>query len=451
MAVRKILILGAAGRDFHNFNMVYRDDPEAQVVAFTATQIPGIAHRVYPSALAGERYPQGIPIEEESQLEALCAQHGVDSVVFAYSDVPHEAVMHLASRVLATGADFELLGPSRTMVQAAVPVIAISGMRTGVGKSQVARWLARLLRARGLRVAAVRHPMPYGDLERQRVQRFATLDDLDRADCTVEEREEYEPHIAAGNVVYAGVDYAEVIERAGQDADIIVWDGGNNDFPFVRPDLHIGVTDGLRPGQAGRYHPGETVMRMADVILVNKVDAAATVDVQRVSDEVRALNPRATIVRAASPVHLDDPGLVRGRRVLVIEDGPTMTHGNLPYGAGYVAAVRAGAAEVIDPRPFAAPPIRRVYEQYPHIGAVLPALGYGDEQLAALEATIASVPADAVVVGSPVDLAARIRIRQPVTRARYDLAETGEPRLSDIVAGFLQSRGIGVPSNGNRP
>jgi predicted GTPase len=451
MSVRKVLILGAAGRDFHNFNVVYRDDPATQVVAFTAAQIPGIAHRLYPPALAGPRYPHGIPIEEESQLEALCAQHGVDSVVFAYSDVTHESVMHLASRALAAGADFELLGPARTMVQAAVPVIAISGMRTGVGKSQVARWLAGLLRAWGLRVAAVRHPMPYGDLERQRVQRFASVDDLDRAQCTVEEREEYEPHIAAGNVVYAGVDYAEVIASAGREADIIVWDGGNNDFPFVRPDLHIGVADALRPGQADQYHPGEAVMRMADVILINKVDAAAAADVQRVTDEVRALNPHATIVRAASPVHLDDPDAVRGRRVLVIEDGPTITHGNLPYGAGYVAAVRAGAGEVIDPRPFAAPLIRRAYEQYPHIGAVLPALGYGDEQLAALEATIASVPADVVVIGSPVDLAARIRIRQPVTRAHYDLAETGEPRLSEIVAGFLHARGMDAPRDSARP
>jgi predicted GTPase len=434
---RRILILGAAGRDFHNFNVCYRDDPEALVVAFTAAQIPGISHRRYPAALAGPRYPDGIPIEDESELEALCAEHAVDQVVFAYSDVPHAAVMHLASRALAVGADFAVLGPRRTMLKADVPVIAVSAIRTGCGKSQTARWLSRHLRRCGRQVAVLRHPMPYGDLVRQRVQRFAARADLDRAQCTAEEREEYEPHIAVGNVVFAGVDYAAITAQAAREADVIVWDGGNNDFPFLRPDLHIVMTDALRPGQATAYHPGEAVLRMADVVVVNKVDSAARADVQRVVDEVRAVNPGAPIVRAASPVRLDDPAAVCGRRVLVVEDGPTITHGGMPYGAGYVAAAAAGAAEIVDPRPSAADAVRAAFHTYPHIGKVLPALGYGPDQLAALRATIEASDADVIVAATPIDLAALIQPSKPVVRARYEYADAGEPTLGALVDRFL--------------
>jgi len=386
-AATRVLILGAAGRDFHNFNMLYRDDPTVTVVAFTTAQIPGIGGRRYPPSLAGPRYPHGIPIEDENSLEELCRREAVTQVVFAYSDVTHATVMHLASRALATGADFVLLGPDRTMLTTTVPVIAISAIRTGCGKSQTARWLGRRLRDRGLRVAVLRHPMPYGELERQRVQRFASRSDLDRAQCTTEEREEYEPHIAAGNVVFAGIDYRAIVARAEQEADIIVWDGGNNDFPFVRPSLHIVMADALRPGQATAYHPGETVLRMADVVVVNKVDAASSADAQHVTDEVRAVNPRATVTRAASPVRLDDPAAVRGRRVLVVEDGPTITHGGMSYGAGFVAASTNGAAAIVDPRRSATPAIQALYARYPHIGRVLPAVGYDATQLEALRQT----------------------------------------------------------------
>ncbi|HUI24934.1 MAG TPA: cyclic 2,3-diphosphoglycerate synthase [Candidatus Kryptonia bacterium] len=433
----RVVILGAAGRDFHDFNVVYRDDAAVRVVAFTATQIPGISHRCYPAALAGPHYPDGIPIVDESELEALCARERIERVVFAYSDVSHEHVMHLASRALAAGADFVLLGPDRTMLAAAVPVIAISAIRTGCGKSQIARWLGRRLRARGRRVAVLRHPMPYGDLLRQRVQRFASVADLDAARCTAEEREEYEPHLAAGNVVFAGVDYAAIVERAQREADIIVWDGGNNDFPFMRPSLHVVVMDALRPGQASAYHPGEAVLRMADVAVVNKVDAAARADVQRVVDEARAINPRAAIVRAASPVRLDDPAAVRGRRVLVVEDGPTITHGGMSYGAGYVAATSAGAAAIVDPRTSATPAVRDLFARYPHIGAVLPAVGYDAAQLAGLRETINHAAADVVVAATPIDLAALIAVNKPVIRARYEFAEAGEPTLASLIDAFL--------------
>jgi predicted GTPase len=433
----RTVILGAAGRDFHNFNVVYRDDPGVIVVAFTAAQIPGISGRRYPPSLAGPRYPHGIPIDDEANLEAICRREQVEQVVFAYSDVPHATVMHLASRALACGADFTLLGPQRTMLTAQVPVIAISAVRTGCGKSQTARWLGRRLRERGYRVAVLRHPMPYGDLERQRVQRFATRDDVNAAQCTAEEREEYEPHIAAGNVVFAGVEYAAIVARAQSEADLMVWDGGNNDFPFVRPDLHIVMVDALRPGQTTSHHPGETVVRMADVVVVNKVDAASRADVQRVLDEVRAVNPRARLVRAASPVRLDDPSAVRGRRVLVVEDGPTITHGGMPYGAGYVAATTHGAAVIVDPRSAAAPALQSVFARYPHIGCVLPALGYGVAQLEALRETINRADADVVVAATPIDLAALIRIDKPVVRARYEFADAGEPTLGAIVDEFL--------------
>jgi predicted GTPase len=437
----RIVILGAAGRDFHNFNLVYRDDPGVQVVAFTQAQIPRLSDRRYPASLAGPGYPGGIPIEDEADLEEICRRERVDRVVFAYSDVAHAAVMHLASRVLATGADFGLLGPRRTMLQARVPVIAVSAIRTGCGKSQTARWLGRWLHARGHRIAVLRHPMPYGDLERQRVQRFARPGDLDAAQCTAEEREEYEPHLAAGHLVFAGVDYAAIVRRAEREADLIVWDGGNNDFPFLRPDLHIVMADALRPGQADGYHPGEAVLRMADVVVINKVDAAPAGNVQAVTDEVRAINARATIVTAASPVRLDDPGAVRGRRVLVVEDGPTLTHGGMAYGAGYVAATNAGARAIVDPRTSASPGVREIFARYPHIGPVLPAVGYDGEQLQALRETINGAAADVVVAATPLDLAALIALEKPVVRARYEFADAGEPTLASLVDAFL-ARGI---------
>ncbi|MDO9444823.1 MAG: GTPase, partial [Dehalococcoidia bacterium] len=404
---RRVVIMGAAGRDFHNFNVVFREDPGVRVVAFTAAQIPGIAGRRYPASLAGAQYPDGIAIEDEGNLEAICAREHVDEVVFAYSDVRHEVVMHAASRALAAGADFTLLGPDATMLKSSRPVIAVSATRTGTGKSQTSRWIVRRLRERGLRVAAVRHPMPYGDLERQRVQRFASREDLDVAECTIEEREEYEPYIAAGSVVYAGVDYADILARAEAEADVIVWDGGNNDFPFYRPDLHVVLTDTLRPADADRYHPGEATLRMADVVVLAKVNAASHEQIAEAEAHARALNPGATIVRAASPVALDQPSLVAGRRVLVVDDGPTLTHGGMAYGAGYVAAVAAGA-EIVDPLPFADPLILEALRQYPHIRFVLPALGYGAEQLAALQRSIASAPVDFVISGTPIDLAALI-------------------------------------------
>ncbi len=436
MTHERVLILGAAGRDFHNFNVVYRDDPAVTVVAFTAAQIPGIAGRRYPASLAGSRYPSGIPIEDESELETVCRRGCVTQVVFAYSDVSHAHVMRVASRALAAGADFILLGPERTMLQAAVPVVAVSAVRTGCGKSPIARWLGARLRARGHHVAVLRHPMPYSDLERKRAQRFEKLEDLDAAGCTIEEREEYEPHLAAGNVVFAGVDYARIAGQAAAEADVIVWDGGNNDFPFLRPDLHIVVVDALRPDDARGYHPGEAVLRTADVIVVNKVDAASREQVERAIASARAVNPRARLVRAASPVHLDDPAAVRGRRAVVVEDGPTITHGQMPHGAGFVAATAAGAV-VVDPRSAAAPAIQEVFSQYPHIGPVLPAVGYSAAQLEALQATIDRVDADVVVAATPVDLARLVAIDKPVVRARYEFAETAVPGLGGCVDDWL--------------
>jgi predicted GTPase len=433
---RRIIIVGAAGRDFHNFNMVYRDDPAVEVVTFTAAQIPGIAGRRYPALLAGSLYPDGIPIAEEAELEQLCRTHSIHEVVFAYSDVPHEHVMHVASRSLAMGANFILLGPNATMLKSSLPVVAITAVRTGCGKSAVARWLSRRLRERHLRVAVLRHPMPYGDLARERVQRFASIADVDAAQCSAEEREEYEPHIALGNIVFAGVDYAEIVRAAEREADIIVWDGGNNDFPFVRPDLHIALADALRPRQVVTHHPGETVARMADVLIINKVDAACAEDVRIAERELRAVNPAATIVRAASPITLDNAPVVKGRRVLVVEDGPTITHGGMPYGAGFLAAKTAGA-EVVDPRDSAEPALRNIFEAYPHIGKVLPAIGYGPAQLAALERTINNAEVDAVVSATPLDLGRLVRADKTIVRARYEFAETGEPRLSAIVDAFI--------------
>jgi predicted GTPase len=437
---RRVIIVGAAGRDFHNFNVVYRDDPSSEVVAFTATQIPGIAGRSYPPSLAGTLYPDGIPILEEEHLDELCCGQAVDEVVFAYSDVPHETVMHIASRALAAGADFSLLGPNRTMLRSLIPVIAVTAVRTGCGKSPLARWLSQRLRQRGLRVAVLRHPMPYGDLAEARVQRFASLADLDAAECTAEEREEYEPHLAVGNVVFAGVDYAEIVRAAEEEANLIVWDGGNNDFPFLHPNLMITVADALRPRQIATHHPGETVARMADVLVINKVDSASQADIETAEYGLRAVNASAPIIKAASPVVLDDPAAVSGKRVLVIEDGPTITHGGMAIGAGYLAAKAVGAMPV-DPRPAAAPEIRKVLEAYPHIRDVLPALGYGDSQLRALSATIDQADADVVVAATPVDLARLLNISKKVVRARYEFAEAGEPKLSKIVDEFMARMG----------
>jgi len=435
--------MGAAGRDFHNFNMVYRGDADSEVIAFTATQIPQIAGRRYPPALAGPRYPEGIPIVDETELETLCRQHGIDQVVFAYSDVGYARVMHEASIALAAGADFVLLGPKRTMLRAKVPVIATSAVRTGCGKSQTTRWLARLLKQRGLRVAVIRHPMPYGDLERQAVQRFSSRADLDAAHCTVEEREEYEPHLALGNVVYAGVDYAEIVARAGAEADVILWDGGNNDFPFIRPDLHLVLVDPLRPGNETTHHPGEAVLRMADIVVIAKANSASDADIQCVTENARNINTTAPIVRGASPVRLDDPEAVRGKRVLVVEDGPTITHGGMPYGAGYVAATQAQAAQIIDPRSAAVGEIADVYAQYPHIGSVLPAVGYHPSQLEALRETINGAVADVVVAATTCDLGALIEIDKPIVRVRYEFAELGEPALSGLIEAFLKEQNLG--------
>lgn len=441
---RKIVIMGAGGRDFHNFNTVYRDDDQVQVVAFTATQIPGIAGRRYPPSLAGTLYPDGIPIVPEEDLESLCGRERVDEVVFAYSDVTHQTVMQGASRVLAAGADFVLLGPRRTMLSSRLPVIAVCAVRTGCGKSQTSRYLCELLRARGLRPGVLRHPMPYGDLERQVAQRFAAPEDLDKADCTIEEREEYEPYIEEGAVVFAGVDYAQVLEQAEVEADIILWDGGNNDFPFVRPDLLIVLTDGLRPGHETGFHPGETALRMADLVIINKVDASDPDDVARIESAIAAVNPAARVITAASPISLDTGETLQGKRVLVVEDGPTVTHGGMAFGAGYVAAQAAGA-EIVDPRPYAEPEISDVFEKYSHLGDVLPALGYGAEQLDALTRTIDNAQVDLVVAGTPIDLARLVEIDKPVIRARYAFSDAGEPTLAQELDAFLADMRTGQP------
>jgi predicted GTPase len=434
--------MGAAGRDFHNFNVVFRDNQEYEVVAFTAAQIPGIAGRRYPPALAGPNYPDGIPVLPEDDLATIVRDKHVDEVVFAYSDVEHAYVMHKASIALAAGADFSLLGPNRTMLRSKLPVIAVCAVRTGVGKSQTTRWLSQLLRANGLTTAAIRHPMPYGDLERQAVQRFATMKDLDEADCTIEEREEYEPHIAAGNIVYAGVDYGRILARAEEEAQVILWDGGNNDFAFYKPDLHIVMVDPLRPGHETTHHPGEAVLRMADIVVIAKTNSAAEADIQRVADTARALAPKAIITRAASEVRLDDPSAVKGKRALVVDDGPTITHGGMSYGAGYIAAVQGGAAEIVDARRFAVGDIVDVYRQYAHIGKVVPAMGYSEKELGDLAATINAVTADVVVAGTPTDLGHLMQLNKPIVRARYDFKEVGEPRLGELVLRFLKDRGL---------
>jgi predicted GTPase len=435
MQRQRVLIAGAAGRDFHNFNVVYRGRDECDVVAFTATQIPNIDGRVYPPELAGELYPEGIPILPETELETIVREHEVDELVFAYSDVTHEHVMHLGSRALAAGASFRLLSPDETMLSSSKPVVAICAVRTGSGKSQTTRHVAALLREAGKRVAVLRHPMPYGDLARQAVQRFERYADLDEADATIEEREEYEPHLAEGNLVFAGIDYAAILDRAEQEADVIVWDGGNNDTPFIKPNLHIVVCDPHRPGHELRYHPGETNLRMADVCVVNKVDSAPQEGIEAVLDSIRETNPTAKVVLAASPIVVEgDADEIAGKRVLAVEDGPTLTHGEMTYGAAVLAAKTYGAAELIDPRPFAVNSIADTFERYPHVGALLPAMGYGRKQIEELRDTIERSEPDLVLIGTPIDLRRVIELERPALRVTYRLQEMGEPTLADVLA-----------------
>lgn len=435
--MRRIIIMGAAGRDFHNFNVAYRERDDVQVVAFTATQIPYIDDRTYPAALAGARYPDGIPIHPEGDLEELIAKLEVDEVVFSYSDVSHLDVMHKASQVLAAGASFTLLGPKETMLQAPMPVVSICAVRTGAGKSQTARAVSRALNEAGLRTVAVRHPMPYGDLLAERVQRFDTLTDLDTAHVTIEEREEYEPHIRAGSIVFAGVDYGDIMRAAQNVCDVLVWDGGNNDFSFYRSDLEIVVVDPLRSGDELSYHPGETNLRMADVVVVNKIDSASIEQLLEVERSIQQANPRAQIVTAASRLWVDRPDLLAGARALVIEDGPTLTHGGMTFGAGVVAARRNGVGEIVDPRPYAVGSLAEVFARFP-VGDVLPAMGYAPEQILELEKSIEAVPCDVVIVATPIDLTHLLTISKPVVRVTYELEVTGTPTIADVLAPLVE-------------
>ncbi len=434
MAPIRTIIMGAAGRDFHNFNVFFRGNPEYEVVAFTATQIPNIEGRVYPAELAGPQYPKGIPIYPESDLVRLIKELKVDQVVFAYSDVPHEYVMHKASTVLAAGADFRLMGTKATMLKSSKPVVAVCAVRTGSGKSQTTRRVSLILRELGYKVAAIRHPMPYGDLVKQAVQRFETYADLDKHECTIEEREEYEPHLDNGVIVYAGVDYEKILRQAEQEVDIILWDGGNNDFPFYVPDLYIVVADPHRPGHELAYHPGETNVRAADVFVLNKVDTARPEDVIKVRESLYAVNPNAIFIEAASPLFVENANAIRGKRVLVVEDGPTLTHGEMAYGAGWVAARRFGAAEIVDPRPFAVRSILETYKKYPTTGPILPAMGYGEAQMKDLEETINRSDVDLVISATPIDLTRVIKVQKPIQRVRYELQEIGKPDLMDILS-----------------
>jgi predicted GTPase len=434
----RVVIMGAGGRDFHDFNVVFRDDPDTQVVGFTAAQIPGIADRIYPPSLAGPLYPEGIRIVDEAKLPQLIETEHVDEVIFAYSDLSHEEVMHKASIAMAAGADFRLLGPKATMLSSIKPVVAICAVRTGAGKSQTSRRIGQLLTEAGLRVALVRHPMPYGDLEAMRVQRFATLADIDASHPTVEEREEYEAPVEAGMVMWAGVDYSDILRRAEQEADVVVWDGGNNDFPFYRPDLMVTVVDPLRPGHEHRYHPGELNVRLADVVVVNKVDTAGPAEIEAVVESVQLMRPGVPVVMTASPVRFLDGPPVAGRRVLVIEDGPTLTHGGMPYGAGTVAARQAGAAEIVDPRPYAVGSIAETFARYPGLGPVLPAMGYGEQQLAELEETIKATPCDVVVTGTPMALERILDTGHPTRHVVYESVDAGSPSLADVMGPFIQ-------------
>jgi len=445
MKAKKILILGAAGRDFHNFNVVFRGNAEYNVVGFTATQIPGIANRRYPPALAGPQYPAGIPIFEEKDLERLVEEHGVDAVVFSYSDISHQNLMHLASRVVAAGPDFWLLGAERTQLKASVPVVSVCAVRTGCGKSPIGRMVTSELRREGRKPVVVRHPMPYGDLAVQAVQRFAVIEDLDKHQCTIEEREEYEPHLREGTVVYAGVDYGRILRQAEKEADIIVWDGGNNDTPFYASDLEIVVVDPHRPGHELSYYPGEVNLRRADVVVINKVDTAAPQDVETVRKNVRASNSKAKVVETACRVAVSAPELVKGRSVLVVEDGPTLTHGEMPYGAGVVAARQCGATELVDPRPYAVGSIRGTYEHYRHLTSLLPAMGYNTIQRHELEETINRVPCDLVLVATPIDLAHLIKLNKPSLRVTYEVEDLTHPGLAEILVRFARERsGVGV-------
>ena len=433
MARIRTLIMGAAGRDFHNFNTFFRGNKDYEVVAFTATQIPNIEGRKYPAELAGELYPAGIPIYPESQLADLIRDEKIDQVVFAYSDVPYEYVMHKASLVNAAGADFRLMGTKETQIKSTKPVVAVCAVRTGSGKSQTTRRVSLILRDMGYKVAAIRHPMPYGDLVKQKVQRFADYSDLDKHECTIEEREEYEPHLDNGVIVYAGVDYEAILREAEKEVDIVLWDGGNNDFPFYVSDLLIVVADPHRPGHEKKYYPGETNVRMADVFVINKVDTANPEDVITVRNNLYELNPDATVIEGASPLFVDDPEAIRGKRVLVVEDGPTLTHGEMAYGAGFVAARRFGAGEIVDPRPFAVASIQATYEKYPNTGIILPAMGYGDAMMRDLETTINKADVDLVISGTPIDLTRVVKINKPLQRVRYELQEIGEPTLTTIL------------------
>ena len=433
MARIRTIIMGAAGRDFHNFNTFYRDNKDYEVIAFTATQIPNIEGRKYPVELAGELYPAGIPIYPESELVKLIKENDIDQVVFAYSDVPGEYVMHKAALVNAAGADFRLMGTEKTQIKSTKPVVAVCAVRTGSGKSQTTRRVSLILREMGYKVAAIRHPMPYGDLVKQKVQRFADYSDLDKHECTIEEREEYEPHLDNGVIVYAGVDYEAILREAEKEVDIVLWDGGNNDFSFYVSDLLIVVADPHRPGHETRYYPGETNVRLADVFVINKVDTANPDDVITVRDNLYALNPNAMVIEGASPLFVDDPEAIRGKRVLVVEDGPTLTHGGMAYGAGYVAARRFGAGEIVDPRPYAVASIKDTYEKYPETGQILPAMGYGDKMMRDLEKTINKADVDLVISGTPIDLTRVIKINKPIQRVRYELQEIGEPTLESIL------------------
>ncbi|MEQ8235234.1 MAG: cyclic 2,3-diphosphoglycerate synthase [Syntrophomonadaceae bacterium] len=437
--MKRVIIMGAAGRDFHNFNVCFRYDPAYQVVAFTAAQIPYIEDRVYPTALAGPAYPQGVPIYPESELCRLIDEHQIDQVVLAYSDIAHAEVMHIASRVLACGADFCLLGPRSTMLKSQCPVVAVTSVRTGSGKSQTTRYVARLLAEEGRKVVVIRHPMPYGRLaEEAAVQRYADYSDLDKYDCTIEEREEYEPHLDAGRIVYAGIDYEEILHQAESEADIIVWDGGNNDFPFLVPDLHIVVADPHRAGDEISYHPGETNLRMADIVIINKVDSAEAHNVQAVEASIAICNPGAQVILANSPIYADEPALVSGKKVLVIEDGPTLTHGGMAFGAGVLAAERFGAGELIDPRGFAVGSIAETLKKWPHLSRLLPAMGYSRKQIRDLEETINRSPAQLVLIATPIDLRRIMKIDKPALRVKYELEEI-KPRLAVLLRDFLHS------------
>ncbi|MCX6537632.1 MAG: cyclic 2,3-diphosphoglycerate synthase [Acidobacteria bacterium] len=436
----RTVIMGAAGRDFHNFNVVYRNDARYDVVAFTATQIPNIDDRRYPASLAGKLYPKGIPILAEEDLESIIREHKVNEVVFAYSDVPYTYVMDRGSIANSAGASFKILGAAETMLKSTKPVISVCAVRTGSGKSQTTRRIAGILREHGLKVAAIRHPMPYGNLEKQRVQRFGSIADLKKHECTIEEIEEYEPHIVSGTIIYAGVDYGDILAQAQAEADVILWDGGNNDTPFYTPDLHIVVADPLRVGNELLYHPSETNLRIADVVIINKVDTADINAINKLRQNIRRVNGRAIIIEAASPILVDHPEHITGKRVLVVEDGPTLTHGEMKFGAGVVAAGKFGASEIVDPRPWTVGTITATFKKYPNIGTLLPAMGYGDKQVRDLEMTINKVPCDAVIIGTPIDLNRLIKIKKPTVRVSYELQEIGKPDLMDVLKPFLKRR-----------